>query len=166
MEVTNMKKVKVLAAVILLTFVSIIAINCDPSYFKEGCHSYAKLENNSNISICADFTKNYPDTTLNDNNPLRRGRSIKAGSIGSTIGKLSVCWEKEVSINQHFSVFIFDAKFMEYNLDNENFRINESMALQRYDLTIENLNSLDWTITYPPDERMKNIKMYPPYGSN
>jgi len=40
----------------------------------------------------------------------------------------------------------------------------DSVFLQRYDLTIRDLDILDWTLSYPPDERMKNIKMYPPYG--
>jgi hypothetical protein len=42
--------------------------------------------------------------------------------------------------------------------------------LQRYDLSLEDFNHLENefhipVITYPPDEQMKNMKMYPPYGT-
>lgn len=30
----------------------------------------------------------------------------------------------------------------------------------RYDLTIDDLQELDWRISFPPDERMNNVKMY------
>ena len=142
----------------------IIIVSCDPAYFEDGCHSYAKINNKSTFVICTDFTQTHPDTTIKDINPLRRGRKIDIGKTGKTIGKLSICWEREISNFHYISIFIFDANFMEQNLTNEDFRINETMALQRYDLTLEDLNSLGWTIPYPPDERMKHMKMYPPYG--
>jgi hypothetical protein len=42
-------------------------------------------------------------------------------------------------------------------------------VLRRYDLSVEDFNLLykkngDSEILYPPDERMKYMKMYPPYG--
>ncbi|MDR1272999.1 MAG: hypothetical protein LBK12_00465, partial [Odoribacteraceae bacterium] len=41
--------------------------------------------------------------------------------------------------------------------------------LQRYDLSLENFHELENeygipVITYPPDARMRHVKMYPPYG--
>jgi hypothetical protein len=39
------------------------------------------------------------------------------------------------------------------------------MILQRYDLTPTDLQKLDWQVSYPPTEAMKDIKMYPPYNS-
>jgi len=37
--------------------------------------------------------------------------------------------------------------------------------LQRYDLSIQDIKRLKFLLSYPPDERMQGIKMYPPYGS-
>lgn len=37
------------------------------------------------------------------------------------------------------------------------------MILQRYDLSIADLEKLNWTIYYQPTEAMKDIYMYPPY---
>ena len=39
----------------------------------------------------------------------------------------------------------------------------DSVFLQRYDLTIKELDRLGWKLTYPPDERMSDMMMYPPY---
>jgi hypothetical protein len=36
--------------------------------------------------------------------------------------------------------------------------------LKRYDLSLQDLQKLNYTIPYPPTETMKNMKMYPPYG--
>src|SRR5690606_31507629 len=37
------------------------------------------------------------------------------------------------------------------------------MVLQRHDLSIYDLQKLDYTLYYPPNEAMRNMKMYPPY---
>jgi len=39
--------------------------------------------------------------------------------------------------------------------------INHTRLLQRYDLSLQDMKSLNLTISYPPDERMKYMKMYP-----
>ncbi|MEO1022414.1 MAG: hypothetical protein AAFW89_07705, partial [Bacteroidota bacterium] len=33
--------------------------------------------------------------------------------------------------------------------------------LMRYDLSLEDLERLDFTVTYPPDKSMKGVQMYP-----
>ena len=40
--------------------------------------------------------------------------------------------------------------------------VKEYKVLARYDLTLEDLERLNWTIYYPPNEKMKEIKMYYP----
>jgi len=35
--------------------------------------------------------------------------------------------------------------------------------LKRYDLSIQDIQLLDYEISYPPNEAMKEMKMYPPY---
>ena len=37
--------------------------------------------------------------------------------------------------------------------------------LKRYDLSKADIRNLGLLISYPPDDRMRDIKMYPPYGS-
>ena len=59
------------------------------------------------------------------------------------------------------SVFIFDSEILE-NIEWKEIRDNY-MILKRYDLSLEDLQKLDFTLYYPPTEEMKDIKMYPPY---
>lgn len=61
------------------------------------------------------------------------------------------------------SVFVFNKDTFEmYGYENvrQNYRI-----LVRYDLSISDIRSLQFCLPYPPDESMKNMKMYPPYES-
>ena len=39
------------------------------------------------------------------------------------------------------------------------------LVLKRYDLSLSDLQKLDWRVTYPPTEAMKDVAQYPPYGS-
>jgi hypothetical protein len=59
-------------------------------------------------------------------------------------------------------LFIFDADIF----DTCSWEViqNDYKILQRYDISYENIKTLKYLITYPPDERMKDVKMYPAYG--
>lgn len=41
--------------------------------------------------------------------------------------------------------------------------VDKYMVLHRYDLTKQDCENMNWSIPFPPDESMKDIKMYPPY---
>ena len=36
-------------------------------------------------------------------------------------------------------------------------------VVQRYHLSVKDLDRLHWTVTYPPTEEMKGVNMWPPY---
>ncbi|WCM40833.1 hypothetical protein MG290_07550 [Flavobacterium sp. CBA20B-1] len=59
------------------------------------------------------------------------------------------------------SIYFFDA----YVVDNYSWETirEEYKVLKRYDLSIEDIQLLDYEITYPPTEVMKDMRMYPPY---
>ena len=38
-------------------------------------------------------------------------------------------------------------------------------VLHCYELTLEDLQRMNWTVVYPPEEAMKDMKQWPPYGS-
>ncbi|MEC3882082.1 hypothetical protein [Parapedobacter sp. 10938] len=40
------------------------------------------------------------------------------------------------------------------------------MVLQRYDVSLKDLHSLNFKLSYPPTATMKDIKMFPPYNVN
>ena len=105
----------------------------------------------------------YPDTTLRKTRDfvgVPQENSEKKYAFEGT----GTSWElvyKNLMPNDTLSVFIFDAEVLE-NTDWEEIRDNY-MILKRYDLSLEDLQKLDFTLYYPPTEEMKDIKMYPPY---
>ena len=56
------------------------------------------------------------------------------------------------------SVFIFSEIVTEENWDDV--RNNYAVA-KRYDLSFGDLERLNWIVVYPPDDSMKDVKMYP-----
>ena len=78
---------------------------------------------------------------------------------------LYIPWEQsfEHGKSDTVSFYVFDAAVLETTQWGK--VKNDYLVLQRYDLNLENLINLNWTLSYPPDERMKNMKMYPPCGS-
>lgn len=55
-------------------------------------------------------------------------------------------------------VFVFDSKQLEANPSDIN-----SAIIQRYYLSLDDLRTVNWTLTYPPTPIMSEMKMYPPY---
>lgn len=79
-------------------------------------------------------------------------------------------FEDWIPKNSEFvSIFVIDdALFREMTVE-EVFK--NGVYLQRYDLTLKDLHSLcdssgKLILCYPPDERMKNVHMWPPYGQS
>ena len=105
----------------------------------------------------------YPDTTLSLNRAFL-GIPQNKGKERYAFGGIDLSWEyiyKNIIINDTMSVFIFDSEILE-NIEWKEIRDNY-MILKRYDLSLEDLQKLDFTLYYPPTEAMKDIKMYPPY---
>ena len=59
-------------------------------------------------------------------------------------------------------LFIFDANVIERTP--WDIVARDYLVLRRYDLTLEDLQRLNWQVTYPPDERMRDVRMWPPFG--
>jgi len=97
----------------------------------------------------------YPDTAVSR---LRVGIPFTQGETR----KYSYSRAKENIWIDTLCLFIFDADtFNTYNWEEIQ---SDYKVLQRYDMNYENIKALKYYITYPPDERMRDIKMYPPYG--
>jgi len=146
-----MKRLKILALLFILwTFVA-----CDYD------HGF-DFENNSTRDVyiylgIADRDLGgtlYPDTAVSR---VRVGTLFKKGASRH----YTYSRAKEDPWVNTLSLYIFDADtFNMYDWEEikDGYKI-----LQRYDISSENLKALKYKISYPPDERMKNIKMYPPY---
>ena len=121
-----------------------------------------RFNNNSTVDVYMYFDLDflgftlYPDTAISQ---VRKGELFKQGKGGTYLTSYKYLFER----NDTLSMFIFDAKIFDTYCW-EDIR-NDYKILQRYDISKENYETLRHSITYPPTEAMKNIKMYPPYGS-
>ena len=93
----------------------------------------------------------YTDTTLS---------FIRAGGLWKA--KENYRYDYHSEKVDTFCLFIFDADT--FNICNWEEIQSGYKILQRYDLSFEDIKALKDSITYPPDEKMKEMKMYPSYG--
>jgi hypothetical protein len=148
----------------------LLFIKCElPNYYD------VQYTNNTDFNICYHVADSYgkykktvyPDTTIFFE---KRLATIKAKSYFID-AYLEISVEKVIEENipsDTLSIFYFHADTVsEYSWEKIQ---REYKVLRRYDLSIEDIrllyNKHDVPeIPYPPDERMKNMKMYPPYGT-
>jgi hypothetical protein len=160
----------------LLIVVSLFLYSCiHPYSFEDGYHSYFIFENKSNVDIVVgDYDSNtFVSVSKSRIDANKVSMVVSANSTNDrllTLRKQS--WEDIIRRQKHdtLKLFIFDyTKMMRmdatYDYPYPKDVPFDSVFLQRYDLTIRDLNVLNWMLVYPPDERMRDIKMYPASGS-
>jgi hypothetical protein len=74
----------------------------------------------------------------------------------------SYCFEN--TLKDTLRVFIFEGDIVT-NYSWEEI-VDKHLVLQRYDLSLPDLQQLNWQISYPPSEAMKDMKMYPPLAAS
>ena len=123
------------------------------------------LDNQSSDTLAIYFAlglpTSYPDTLL----PANRNETLFLGTSKQTIYMTGISYEKTIkgTAKDTLSIFIMNVDTLrKYTWDEvrQNYKI-----LQRYDFSLQDLRLLNYTIPYPPTMEMKNMKMYPPYGS-
>ena len=125
------------------------------------------LENNTDDTLSvymALFYSAYPDTLIPE---VFKDGMLKGGALPHETGSFyGTDFKPEIIFKDlprdTLSLFIVNVDTMFHVNWAE---INQTRLLQRYDLSLPDLKSLNFTISYPPDGRMKYMKMYPPYGS-
>lgn len=114
------------------------------------------FQNNSDYTILSAEEYDYPDTTLREKLYFETTLPKSYGRAASSTRR----WHR-VIVNGKMCLFLLDKDVVD-NVPWETVR-EDYMILQRYDLSIADLEKLNWTIYYPPTEAMKDIYMYPPY---
>lgn len=71
-------------------------------------------------------------------------------------------WSDALASTDTVRLFFFESKIVSENEWSVISRDN--LVLQRYDLTKDDLNRLNWRIAYPPTEDMMDVCMWPPYN--
>ncbi len=109
---------------------------------------------------------NYPDTLLPNGIPYMG--VIGRGGIMGCFAHKTHSWKQALDFytkSKVLSVYIFDynqIKDMPWEDVRDNYNI-----LSRYDLRASDIDMCwttgGWLITFPPNEKMKNIHMWPPY---
>lgn len=118
------------------------------------------IKNESNQLVHFLVGYNYPDTTIPDAYNKRKGVSTNSKTSYDSKEKWKDVFKALPS--DTLSVFIFSIDDLN-KYDWQTVR-KEYKILKRYDVSLQDLERLEYLLTYPPNEAMKNVKMYPPYG--
>lgn len=130
----------------------------------EDCHFTVPYKNNTQKSLYIITESYYPDTILRNPNPANNPQLYKVKPLSILSYKEKSCIEAIYNVytpSDTMMFYIFDAEVLE-NTDWEVVKTN-NMYLQRYDLSLEDLRKLNFTITYPAPPEMKDMKMWPRY---
>jgi hypothetical protein len=146
-------------------------ISCDflCEYFCEGFEDAMKIKNDSTDKICyfVSYGRNSDSYGRNSDTLIPQKKPQQLSILTQKKHHIIYSekkWEK-VLVPPHdiMRIFILSesvVKSYEWNEIRDKY-----MILQRYDLSLSDLERLNFEVTYPPNEAMKDIKMYPPYGS-
>jgi hypothetical protein len=106
-----------------------------------------KITNNSDRIIYFYNSDIYPDTTISfEYNPINSiGYRVNPGVTESN--RIRGTWEDKFQYIDTLMIFIFDEETLQivpWDTIQEKY-----MILKRYDLSLEDLQGMNWTITYP-----------------
>ena len=126
----------------------ILAMN---SCENENLVSTINFNNTSKSDVYVHGSYNYPDTLLTYEfpSPTLNPQIFKVGANSSSEQALETRGNYLAKLKdiERFVVFVFDAEVLE-TTPWDTVKVNY-MVLKRYDLSLEDLESLNWTITYP-----------------
>ena len=107
-----------------------------------------------------------PDTSIvKEQNVMTPGWNLKVGShyiSDEPLYNLST-YESVLRDSDTLMVFVYNADSFElygWEYARENYLVQ-----QRYHLSLDDLYKLHFLLSFPPTEEMRNIKMWPPYGT-
>ena len=126
-----------------------ILISATCSNDNENCHNKVTIINNSDKDIYFSASSRYPDTLTLYPNPASAGDYYKVGRNATGKHLYRDCIEYDFKANPSGIImyYIYDAqtlKTVPWDTVVKNY-----MILKRYDLTKQDLDSMQWTITYP-----------------
>jgi len=164
-----MKRILITVILLIILLIS-MAITCEDKE-SENCHITIRFVNNTPKSLYVDYDFDSSDKEISNTKKFYFYKDRKRiNCCKENKSALHHGWCYEDALNgsaDYFSdlvcVYILDAAVVEKENTSKVIDGYYS-ALKRYDLTLEDLQRLDWKITYPPTEAMKDVKQWPPYG--
>lgn len=147
---------------ILFIGLFLISGSCEKNPFVETFYTITIINSSSQSIYFLSYDKfseiQYPDTTL----PAQKPNVIILGPDGKFFIDKREPWSEEINdlAADTLSIFFFEKTSFE---DSSWTKIRDNyMVLRRYDLSLQDLERIDFDVTYPPDETMEGIQMYPP----
>lgn len=164
-----MKKAYIRGKVLIMMVLSLVFMATTCTKEDENHHKTLLFVNNSDKSVYVMGSAEYPDTAnvqgmggggLSDPNVYK----VQPNSSNENALYWGAVWEEifqdAISIpSDTLMVYVFDAKLLE----SQTMHVQNTI-IQRYDLSLRDLQHLNWKLTYPPSSNMSGMKMYPPYG--
>jgi hypothetical protein len=140
-----MKTVYLILGIFLLILILIRSCKPDDNYYDYRLN----VLNKSIKTIYVECSYSYPDTLLPYTSSPFNHNPDKAAPNETVIVARGGSWEEAFKerIHDKLIIFIFEATIVD-NTPWDTVKKNY-MILKRYDLNLHDLNSLNWTITYP-----------------
>lgn len=153
---------------VILTILFFVAMSSTCNHEDDSNHHTIHFINQSDKPIYVVGSGKYPDT-LNiqglDGGGLSQPQwnKIYPNTQNKTALQRGSAWEfifkdKERIFSDTLMVYIFDAKLLE----SPDIDVVDAVV-QRYDVSLHDLQQVNWTLTYPPSPNMSAIKRYPQY---
>lgn len=131
---------------------------------------YITFENNSNKTVIVDIGFGYPKDSINviESMYIESLIQIRPNSSKNIFGGFEKpsswyidFYHSQTRCSGYVSFYIMDASVKRRH-DLETIQ-KEYMLLARYDITQEDIERLDWTISYPPTPEMHGVHMWISY---
>lgn len=138
----------------IILFLSIITllISCEASNTAK-CHKIITVVNKTNKTIYVDASESYPETDFRKSigDPLNNSFTTKVEANASSknvLPSFGNCYEAMYPNIKSgiMMVFVFDGPTLE--TQGWDYIKANNLVLKRYDLTLKDLENMNWTITY------------------
>lgn len=139
-----MRQLKIIISIVIGTV--LLSANCCTD--KENCHDTIFVKNNSNKAIYFDRSYVYPDTILRDDGLIKDPYIFKIDEFSEKRSVTRGCYEGIMQSSYPIIMFfIYDAQTLETTPWDT--VAKNHLVLKRYDLSLGDLQKMNWTITYP-----------------
>jgi hypothetical protein len=157
---------------IYITTILLMTTGCGPE--SGDCHKEILFYNNYEMDIYITTDgyilkkDGYPDTVYAIKYPpsivsQKERLKIQSGEVSSEAlaHPRGNCLEDAYHYYDTIMYYVLDAYTWEH--ESSQAIIDNYLVLQRYDLSLEDIRQLGWSLQFPPTEAMRHMKMYPPY---
>ncbi|AEV99148.1 hypothetical protein A4D02_11320 [Niastella koreensis] len=116
----------------------------------DGCHYSLWLNNTTNMPVYVVSSYDYPDTSINFQNPLIAGNYVSPHTRTVFISEDNRCIEDKIEMfspGHKLSIFVFEAERLHYDTSWAQIRQNYQV-LKRYDYTADELRNTNFSIDF------------------